>query len=173
MTKKISFLYHVTTYRRLESIAERGLRRGHARAIGAPALDGHAARGIFLTEPEGVFFWHARAEQHAEHGTDDLLEDGVVPIVLRVDARNLPDEELEEDEEGTRDSGGHEAWISDGPIEPEDIEAFDGERWIPIADWEDIDPELGVEVVDQDEDDGEPIYGFPDRSKLFPPELWP
>lgn len=171
MTKKREYLYHVTTYRRLEDIAEDGLRRGRARAIGAPSYDANAARGIFLTEAEGVFFWHARAEDHAEHGSDDLLEDGVVPIVLRVDVDDLPDEELEPDEPGSHDARA-DAWISQGPIEPDTIEAFDGQGWVPVSDWEQIDPSLGVEEIDED-DEGEPIWGFPNRSELFPPELWP
>ena len=169
--KKIDYLYHVTTYRRLETIAEDGLRRGHARAIGAPSYDANAARGIFLTDPEGVFFWHARAEDHAEHGSDDVLEDGSIPVVLRVDVDDLPDEELDEDEAGTKDACA-DAWISEGPVDPENIEVFDGEAWIQVTDWEELNPELGVEKVDED-DDGEPIYGFPERSKLFPPDLWP
>lgn len=168
MKRKVEYLYHVTTYRRLESIAEEGLRRGHARAIGA-SYDAHANRGIFLTEPDGIFFWFHRAENHAEHGSDDVLEDGVVPVVLRVDIEDLPDEELQSDELGTKDAH-HDAWISEGPIDPEDIEVFDGEDWIPITDWEDLDPELGVEQVDQDDEDL-PIYGFPKESGLFPKSL--
>lgn len=171
MSKDTSYVYHVTTYRRLEAIAERGLLRGRARAIGAPSLDSHAAQGIFLTDPEGVFFWHGRAELHAEAGSDDVLEDGVVPVVLRVDVEDVPDDELAPDEEGTRDASA-DAWIAQGPIESDDIEVFNGKKWVEIADWESVDPILGVEKYD-DDDDGEPIYGFRQRSKLFPDELYP
>lgn len=165
------YLYHVTTYRRLETIADTGLLRGRARAIGAPSHDHHAAKGIFLTEAGGVFFWHSRAEDHANHGSDDVLEDEVVPVVLRVHPDSIPDEEYEQDAEGTRDALS-DAWIVQGPIDAEDIDVFDGKDWIPIEAWESIDPMLGVVKVDVD-DDGEPIYGFPHDSGLFPPELHP
>lgn len=167
------FLYHVTTYRRLREIAERGLERGRARAIGASAYDDHARRGIFLTSAEGVFFWHSRAEDHAEHGSDDLLEDGVVPVVLRIDERGIPDDRLEGDPIGTHDARA-DAWIAEGPIDPEYIEVFDGDDWIPIHEWRRIDPHLGVvEEEDPDGEEGEVLYFFPDRSPLLPEELWP
>lgn len=164
------YLYHVTTVRRLEAISEDGLVAGRARAIGASAYDSHAKQGIFLTVGEGVFFWHARAEDHAEHGSDDLLEDGVVPVVLRVMAEDI-DGKLIPDEIGTGDAK-HDAWIASGPIEPVALEVFDGEEWVSIVEnWDAVDPALGVEEFE--EDDGETFYLFPNESKLFPPELMP
>lgn len=166
------YLYHVTTYRRLETIAEHGLLRGRSRAIGASSLDTHADKGIFLTEGGGVYFWHARAEDHANAGSDDLLEDGVIPVVLRIpdDVAAIPDvDELDEDDVGTENAGA-DAWASNGPIKPADIEVYDGKAWVPVALWETIDVMRALEPVDQD-DDGNPIYDFVDDSPLLPPEL--
>lgn len=162
------YLYHVTTWRRLQAIAEDGLALGRGRAIGASAYDSHAQKGIFLTDGEGVFFWHGKAEDHAEHGSDDLLEDGAVPVVLRVMAEDI-NGKLIVDEIGTNDAR-HEAWISERPIAAVLLEVFDGSDWIAVEDWESVDPGLGVEEFEEDD---ETFYQFPHESGLFPPELKP
>lgn len=168
--KDTDYLYHVTTYRRLETIAEEGLVRGHARAIGASALDDHARKGIFLTELGGVFFWYSRAEEHAEHGSDDLLEDGAVPVVLRTPWGDELEDALDADEIGSNDAKAA-AYIAEQPIDGADLEVFDGKRWIAIDDWEDVDPEVALQDMADEEEEG-PIWSFlpAGQEKLLPPE---
>lgn len=181
MSDEPEYVYHVTYYGRLGSIAERGLVPGRARAIGGPAYDAHAKGRIFLTEVDGVFFWHARAEEHAEHQSDDVLEDELIPVVLRVDLDFL-EEDLIEDPLGTRDAN-HDAWLTSEAIDPDYIEVYDGDEWILVEDWRDIDPEIAIdteiqEVDDEDEEDEDDGYGdepvelhsFKVDSPLLPPE---
>jgi hypothetical protein len=169
------YLYHVTLWNRLEAIAEDGLQRGRSRAIGASAYDAHAARGIFLTDADGVYFWVHRAEDFAEHGADDLLESGSVPVVLRVLVDDLPDEELEQDTAGTRDAH-HDAWISVGPIEPDVIQVFDGSEWIDVSEWEsvDIEPALKDMATDEERDEEDDpdlhIWVFDNPNPMIPSE---
>jgi len=168
------FLYHVTTYARLANIAQEGLQPGRARSIGASALDAHARRGIFFTEPKGVIFWFGRAEIWADDGSDDPFEDLLVPVVLRI----FDDEdilgELDSDDIGTRDAGGEPAWIGTQPIAPEDIEIWDGSEWIPIADWENVDPEQSFDTDSDEDDEGGPIefHVFKSDNPLLPYLGW-
>lgn len=157
-------LYHVTYWSRLERIAEHGLERGRGRAIGGPAYDTHARRGVFLTELDGVYSWHARAEDHAENGSDNVLEDGLVPVVLRMPRAAAG--ELEPDDVGSEDAQA-EAFIAHGPIKASALEVYDGKEWVDVANWERVDPADGVE---EDEEDGETLYFFPVDSPLIPPE---
>ena len=173
------YLFHVTIASRLPSIGASGLRPGRARFIGSLALDDHARKGIFLTEAEGVPFWFDRAELWANDGSDDLLADQFVPVVLRV----LDDEdilgELVEDEVGTDDAMAT-AWISTNTIIPENLEVFDGAAWVPLSSVLDEDDDTvslsesfpllkALVSVDTDED-GEDVYDLADPAPLLPSE---
>lgn len=169
------YLYHVTYYSRLASISTRGLKPNQSRSIGNEVYDFHRKRRVFLTTGEGVFFWHSRAEAFAEHNSDNVIEDGLVPIVLRVLRSTIEeDNDLELDEIGTRDAAGYESWmLVNNIILPEDLEVWNGRRWVSVEDYEgSIDPEVAVDV-EIDEDDDEPLYSFKQESPLFPPELHP
>lgn len=160
-------LYHVTYYDRLPSIAEVGLIPGQSRAIGSPGYDAHVRGKTFLTEADGIAFWMGRAEAFAEHVSDNVLEDGLVPVVLRVD----PDcdggrvrRSLEVDPLGTRDANA-DAWMTKRRIDPDCIDAFTGQTWEPIDDaYDAIDPALAFDAdpVPEDEQDeyGEPAFYY-------------
>jgi hypothetical protein len=158
------WLYHVTYFNRLEGISDNGLQPGSARSIGAPSYDVHAAKGIFLTEQEGVRFWYNKAESFAEHNSDNPYEEGLAPIVLRVDYEGLKTD-LQTDELGSEDSRA-DAYIHAGGIDPEYIEAWDGSSWIPIEDYWDIDTEQAFEIEEDSEDTGEVFYFFKDNNPL-------
>jgi len=169
------YLYHVTYYGRLGNIARSGLVPGRARSIGAPSLDSHARGRVFYTDPEGVFFWHSKAEEHAEANSDDVLEDELIPVVLRVDLNAFEDDSLEEDEIGSEDARA-DAWLVDYEMPPEEIEVFDGSSWIPVEDFDSIDPATAIFTeVELSSDDDEPVdlHYFKDRSPLMPPEVDP
>lgn len=169
------YLYHVTYYNRLASISTRGLRPNQARSIGGEAYDFHRKKRVFLTTGEGVFFWHSRAEAFAEHNSDNILEDGMVPVVLRVLRSTIEeDNDLELDEIGTTDASGSESWmLVNNIILPEDLEVWKSSRWIPIDEWDSIDPEDALDIERDEDDPDEALYFFKQRSPLFPPELHP
>ena len=169
------YLYHVTYSGRLPSIAASGLRPGQARAIGAPSYDAHAAKGVFLTAPDGVFFWHGRAETFAEHSSNDFVEDELIPVVLRVEVYDSDD--VERDDAGSRDALA-EAVIVKHAIAPGRLEVFDGSGWVDIGDYDSIDFEQAIDAQVQEgefDEYGEPVVHryFKTRSPLFPEELYP
>lgn len=123
------YLYHVTYHNRLPSIADNGLQPDQSRSIGGGGYDGHARGKLFFSDAEGTKFWHSRAEDHAEHNSDNIAEDGLVPMVLRVAEHHLGPTEV--DEAGGRDSLA-EAVTTKQPVQPHHIQYFDGIDWTNI-----------------------------------------
>lgn len=149
------WLYHVTYFNRLENISKNGLVPGAVRSIGSRAYDAHAAKGVFLTNMDGVDYWYNKAEAFAEHNSDNVYEDGLVPVVLRIDYDGLVSE-LETDEPGSEDSR-QDAYIHRGTIGPEYLEVWTGQGWIPVEDyWGEVDIELALDKEEIESEDGEP-----------------
>lgn len=123
------YIYHVTYIKNLDNIASSGLTPNAESGIGGPALAGHKAGKVFLTDAGGVSFWLNRAEQFAYHNSDNPGEDGLVPVVLRM--REQADWKLKLDDVGTDDSGS-EAFSYAGSLNPDDLEAWDGTAWVSI-----------------------------------------
>jgi len=119
------FLYHVTYLANLDKIATSGLLPNANNGIGGPALKSYKAGKVFLTDAGGVDFWLNRAEMFAYNDSDNIAEDGLVPVVLRV----VEPKYLTKDEEGTNDSG-HEAYYC-SRVNSE-IEVWTGNQWQSI-----------------------------------------
>jgi hypothetical protein len=147
--------FHTTYVNRLESIAARGLVVGAARSIGAPSYDVHAASGVFLSDADGVDHWFERAQAFADDRSDSLLDDGFVPVVLRVWV-DEPDKLVPDEVANQETIHADDNWISKAPIGPDAIEVWDGDSaWLRVEYWRDVDPELGVEWEDDaDVDEG-------------------
>jgi hypothetical protein len=178
------YLYHVTFSGRLPSIAEHGLQPGWSASIGSGAYDQHRAGGIFLTERDGGSFWFYSAELWGQSNSDDQIEDGFVPVALRVHEDAFDDDTCIEDEHGTRDAraGAYKCPIT---IDPEHLEVYDGASWIPLEDWESVDVQSAFEWVDEDggywwpkggamSSDSSPLNPFKPRSNPTPndPKLY-
>jgi 8-oxo-dGTP pyrophosphatase MutT (NUDIX family) len=167
-------LYHVTFYGRLQGILEDGLVAGSGATFSTHA--GYARGWIFLTDEDGLRGWFHKMHAMAEHESDNPVEDGWVPVVLRVRAGAV---DAEDDPEGSRDVPEGQSYRTRAPIAPEDLEVWDGRAWSALDEWENIDPELGVT---REVDDGgdlefiEPVnlvwVDDADTSDLFPAELW-
>lgn len=136
----MDILFHTTYANRIESIAESGLSPDEASSIGSAAYDQHRDGGVFLSDEDGIHYWHERAEEWANNKSDDVVDDGLIPVVLRV--RIDIDEECEDDEVGSSDSR-HEAFKCFGGVEPENIEIWSGHAWLPVHDWGRVDMSLG------------------------------
>jgi hypothetical protein len=149
-------LYHVTYYARLASIEETGLAPGHEGSIGVDASMGHHKKDrLFLTDAEGIAFWYGRAEDWADHRSDNIMSDELVPVILKVPVPDNFEEVFILDPIGTRESRG-EAWMGPGYFDPEDIEILYGlfrdQFWYPLDEWRDLDVETAFD------DDGYMFY---------------
>lgn len=152
------YLFHVTFYNRLGAIAEHGLVPGRGRGIGGEIYDTHRQGAIFLTEADGIYFWGSKAEEWAQNQSDDLLEDGLAPVLLRIDTETLDfdyEDVCEEDEIGTKDARAT-AWKCAAVIPPADIEVWvgtwDAGEWLMVEDWNEIPVDDAFEV-DSDGDE--------------------
>lgn len=150
MSDETIFLFHVTYYGRLETIEEDGLVPGRARAIGGKAYDAHARSRVFLTEGPGIPFWFRRAIDHANHASDAVLDDVLVPVVLRVDIRKLDASRIQPDDVGTDDAK-EDAFFYPEAIPLDAIEVWNGEQWDPFESEFPV-PAVGVVVEDRQED---------------------
>lgn len=165
----MSFLYHVTYYNRLPSIATQGLSPNMPRSIGSPAYDSHSKGRLFLTEWEAVRFWADAATDFAHYHNDNVLRAGAIPVVLRVDVQSFQ-EDLTEDELGTRDAPAP-AKRTGRIIPPDYLEVWGGDRWVPVKDWGLINPEDAVyadEWFNEDSEQDVVTYHISDDSPLLP-----
>lgn len=171
------WLYHVTFAGRLEDIAEGGLRPNAPRAIGGVAYDAHRKGKVFFTQRAGGFHWFGKVEEWGRDATEDMLEAGFTPVVLRV----LDDDpNLEEDTVANSETIHAHAWFLKRTIPPEEIEVWTGTEWVPIEEWHlvDVESSYTVESDPGDEESGlEPTEWNQLKSwrenPLFPKELHP
>ena len=166
MSEKVpGWLYHVTYYNRLASIAETGLVSTAARAIGQGAgYSTHSAQGIFLSAADGVLFWYGRAQAWAEHNSDNWYEDGLLPVVLRLS--KWKKSALREDPIGTRDAYA-DAYIYTAPIPPQRLEIWNGEAWELLQHWDTLAPENAF-TPEIDEESGDTIYWWNQDEPFLP-----
>ena len=154
------FLYHITYYNRLPSIVSSGLRPNQNRSIGGSAYTAHAQGRIFLTEKDGLSFWADRAEEFANHNSDDIVNDGLIPVVLRIDVNNI--EKIELDEIGKTDAK-VDAWMAHHGIPARYINVWTGTNWTTMSNYQNIDLMSAVSNVETEED---PAYDFVAKSPL-------
>ena len=160
-------LYHVTYWRRLDSIDTRGLVVGASRSIGSAGYDAHVKGKIFLTETDGVFFWYSRAEEFAEANSDNVWKDRLVPVVLRVAvAHRMERGRVVLDLLGTGDALSN-AWETTRTIPPSRLTVFNGQRFVPLRRFDREHAKLAVYK------DAEGYVYFRDSMPLLPPECRP
>lgn len=139
-------LYHVTFYRNLPKIAVQGLRPGGPGSMGrGGGYDTHSKGKVFLTTFSGLRFWHMRAEEHASNMADDLLGEGVIPVVLRV-----PEMAAEDDPLGNRDSVSGKSLMTTEAIPANLIEIYSGSRWVPVRSYASVDPKAALDYFEWD-----------------------
>jgi hypothetical protein len=122
------YLYHVTYVNQLPSIGSGGL------LPGAPTSfeSGQAARSsgrVFWTEPSAIGFWMEKKGDVAENESDNPVQDGLIPIVLRT---YEPEGELYDDEAGSQDAP-DAAYYTEEPMPPSELELWNGHSWVPVA----------------------------------------
>lgn len=151
--------YHVTYIRDIPGIQEKGLRPG-----GPLTWEIYRARSrghLFLSDPGSVYSWFGRKERMAEHRSDDLMEDLLVPAVLRYHRPLTP----LLDELGTEDTLGVAIQVRHTLL-PHDLSAWDGRRWRPLMSL-DVDDLIAAVGVQTDIVDGE-VLNYYDLDPLIP-----
>lgn len=132
--EKERHVYHVTYAKHLPGIAERGLQPGRGQAMGrGGGTEAHSTKRVFMTGPEGVGFWHDRAEAHGNDLSDHPKETGHTPVVLRI--KRQKGDRVTKDPLGSADAS-HPAFHSKTGHSPEHIEVFHSDKWHPIQDHE-------------------------------------
>lgn len=179
VTEWPDWLYHVTYSGRLPSITKNGLRPGCGRSIGSSAYDTHCENRLFLTEAGGIIFWYGKAEDFANHNSDNAFMDDLTPVVIAVDM-DVPDAKLELDAVGTRDAGHVPAYMTGDRIPPSRLYIWHDDSWWELKDFSgDFEDAYNVETPDEDEDDdddeygdAEPLYYLKENrdNPYFPPE---
>ncbi len=178
----ISTIYHVTYAANLPSIAEEGLLLcGGGAGVGRGGYEGWSKGKVFLTGKDNLLYWYGRVEEHGTDRSDDVRGDMLVPVVLRVkNLRRL----LKEDTVAARDNQNDSFYVR-RRIPSSQLEAFTGDRWVPVQDLADSDTvmqEIVEPAVKLVEDEGyydwrlvrrETKRGPVEIMRTFPPKLWP
>ncbi|MGA7861224.1 MAG: hypothetical protein WCB19_05145, partial [Thermoplasmata archaeon] len=123
------YLYHVTYSGRLESIIWQGLEVNRASSIGE-LHEEHRKGRSFFTEWTGVSFWYQRAVEWAYHNSDNPVEDGLTPVVIRT--REMKRLDVQPDEIGTTDAVA-DAYFTEKSIPAKRLEVWNGKQWVRLT----------------------------------------
>jgi hypothetical protein len=148
-----NYLYHVTLLRNLDNIATNGLFPG--RSENFPGYAGHARGKVFLTTEPAVSGWIHKVTYSAAMDSDYPVEEGFIPIVLRVPLQQV-EASLHLDELGSRDVPEGDSFYVEDTIRPEELEVYTPTGWVYVDDvnvQEMVD--YALENSPRDEDDGE------------------
>ena len=146
------YLYHITMLNNLESISSEGLRPGSGQSLGHGGNIGRSFGNIFLTDKNGISHWYHIAERIAEDRSDNLLEDLMIPVVLRIPKTDEDKEDTSAEGYGYLDQAEYK--IQDS-IDPDDIEVWDGKKWVGIEQYDNINPEDALDIVEEESDEEE------------------
>jgi len=160
-------VFHVTRTTSLDSIAEHGLlpTASHG-SIGGAVYAFHTEDRVFFSAPEGVRYWFDKAWEWADHESDNPVEDGLTPVVLRA---QITASWLQPDDLGTKDSSAPAFYVERRTVQPWRIEAWTGERWERLG-WGPSPEALAwmSVTVEKDADTGEEIGWRNQKDPLLP-----
>lgn len=158
------WLYHITFLNNISSIQANGLRPGGRANWQVYDVTGK----VFLTAAGGVQTWLHKLSYIARDKSDTEVEDGLVPIVLRVSESLLDD--IAQDVEGTRD-GSADAFYTTKPIDPDAFHIFDGTAWVDLDEVDEYALRDYAVENSEHETDGDEEYILLDEDMFLPPEL--
>ena len=160
----MNYVYHVTYLKDLPGIRRKGLRSGSGSTFGG-GYTGYSTGKLFLTSWEGVEFWFNKYAELAEGNSDNLIEDGYIPIVLSTEDFERAD--FHKDAPGSRDALA-ESYYIDYPLTDSILFAYDGSGWEAIDDIDDAGiTDEAVANAEEDTDDGE-TWLIPNFDFLLP-----
>jgi len=137
-------VYHVTYYKNLDLISDEGLdftEYGGANFL-KPFLQRNSQLGnFFTTNINQIGNWVETLEYQANDISDNIYEDGLIPIVLKFKInRNThqPDQHSEYPD----------SYYTQTIIQPQGIQCWTGVNWIPISSWIRINTGNFIDYVD-------------------------
>lgn len=157
------FLYHVTHALKLDYIYDEGLLTGGSQNF--PGYAGHARGRLFLCTFEAVDCWVHKLHYTGLGESDNVVEDGWFPIVLRVET-DLVADLLSIDKLGDEACrSGQNYYITEG-IDSSDLEYWDGANWSTFegGDREYIIDQAQQKATREEEDDGEAWYELDEKA---------
>lgn len=144
-------VYHITYYRNLDLISDSGLdyeEHGGANFF-KPHLQNNSRLGNFFTNDiNQIHNWIDTLDYQANHQSDNIFEDGLIPIILKFNInRNTHNKD--------QHSEYPNSYYTKKLIQPQGIQCWNGKNWIPILQWHQINLNDFVDFID---DFGEQYY---------------
>jgi hypothetical protein len=162
-----AYLYHTTFLFYLSQIQAHGLVPGGPKNW--QTFD--TAGKVYFSDAGGAFTWNYKLGDLARDKSDHPVEEGWVPITLRVSREFLGDQ-LQEDPEGTRD-GDATAYATRIKIPADQLEVWNGTAWSPIENEDEYALREQAEASAPREQDEEAELVHLDEMVFFPPALHP
>jgi hypothetical protein len=163
------FLYHSTFLFYLSSIQEVGLVPGGQRNWQTYDTAGK----LYFSGAKGVYTWNYKLHDLALDKSDHPVEEGWIPITLRVPRDALDEQRLLPDEEGTRDGGG-QAYYTTQKVPADQIEIWTGSAWAPVEQEDEYElREQALQLAPRETPEDEEELVYLDEKVFFPKELHP
>ena len=151
------YYYHVTYVKNLSSIGWRGLLPNARPNWRHGGYDANSRSGLFLTNAKYVPHWLYKLRDLAEHNSDDILKDKLVPVILRVTV--LRPDRLKDDEMGDAT----DSWAYPHGIRSNRVEMWTGHVWTPTLSPKQLKPK---DFLSRDKYGVSFLENYP-----FPPEI--
>jgi len=122
MALGVEYWYHITYAKNLKSIGFYGLVKNLKPNWQHGGYDVHSREGIYVTTPRHISYWIERFQNLAEHNSDDIYKDKLIPIILRF---TLHEKKLTPDQMANLEDRVYGA----KRIPPKRIEMWTGREW--------------------------------------------
>lgn len=148
---RTDIVYHATFYRNLSGIAEHGLDHSNKAGNNFHQYGHHTEdRTFFSATLSNARFWINALENLGNHNSDDVLEDGLIPIILRFRFNRRPTTDRWQADDLS--DVGRDDYYTWKVIQPQSIQWWDGKIWKSVDD-QNIDHNLFLEWQDFGEDE--------------------
>jgi hypothetical protein len=140
---RTDIVYHATFFKNLEGIAEYGLSWKDSEGANFYAYARHSFGKTFFSHTlDNARFWVSKLEMVGNDTSDNVLEDGLIPIILRFRFNRRPTtDRWQIDKESDI---GRDDYHTNRIIQPQSIQWWDGKIWKSVDD-QNIDHSLFLE----------------------------
>jgi hypothetical protein len=155
LESRTDIVYHATYHRNLSGIAEYGLDHANKAGNNFHQYGHHSSdKTFFSSNLSNARFWISKLEMLGEHNSDNVLDDDLIPIILRFRFNRRPTTDRWQVDDLS--DVGRDDYHTDRIIQPQSIQWWDGKIWKSVDD-QDIDHNLFLDWQDFDGEEDE--YG--------------